>query len=268
MRDYAGKTVWITGASSGIGAALAHSFALRGAKLILSARRVERLEQVAQHCTGLPGASPEVHILPLDLADLGSLEAKANEVLTRHGAVDVMVHNAGVGQRGSVLETSFEVERRMLDTNYLGPVALTKALLPSMVAKKRGTFVVISSVLGLISVKHRAGYAASKHALHGYFNGLRAELGEHGVEVLMVCPGHVNTEFSLHALRADGRAHGAVDEGQQKGLTPATCAERTMAALDRGKQEIYVAKYETLGVYLNRYAPGLLRSALARAKPR
>ncbi len=268
MRDYAGKTVWITGASSGIGAALAHAFALRGAKLILSARRVDRLEEVARHCAGLPNAAREVHVLPLDMADCDSLEAKANQVLAHHGAVDVMVHNAGVGQRGSVLETSFEVERRMLDTNYLGPVALTKALLPSMVKHKRGTFVVMSSVLGLISVKHRAGYAASKHALHGYFNGLRAELAEQGVQVLMVCPGHVNTEFSLHALRADGRAHGAVDAGQQKGLTPAVCAERTLAALDRGKHEIYVAKYETLGVYLNRYAPGLLRSALARAKPR
>jgi dehydrogenase/reductase SDR family protein 7B len=268
MRDYVGKTVWITGASSGIGEALAQSFALRGAKLVLSARRADRLEDVAQRCVVLPGAVKDVRILPLDMADYGSLEAKAQQVLAERGAVDVMVHNAGVGQRGSVLETSFDVERRMLETNYLGPIALTKALLPSMVARKSGTFVVMSSVLGLMSVKNRAGYAASKHALHGYFNGLRAELSEQGIHVLLVCPGHVRTEFSLHALEADGRAHGVVDAGQEKGLTPAFCAERTLAALDRGKHEIYVAKYETLGVYLSRYAPGLLRTAMAKAKAR
>ncbi|MFT3925180.1 MAG: SDR family oxidoreductase [Myxococcales bacterium] len=265
MLDYAGKTVWITGASSGIGEALARAFAKRGAKLLLSARRVDRLEQVARACA--PDAG-EVQVLPLDMADFAGLPDKAREAARLIGPIDVMVHNAGVGQRGSVLETTFEVERRMLETNYLGPVALTKALLPEMVARGQGTFVVMSSVLGLMSVKHRAGYSASKHALHGYFNGLRAELTEKGIHVLLVCPGHVNTEFSLHAMEADGRAHGVVDAGQENGLTPADCAARTLAALDRDKHEIYVAKWESLGVYLNRYAPGLLRSALARAKAR
>lgn len=268
MLDYAGKTVWITGASSGIGEALAQAFARRGAKLLLSARRVDRLEQVAARCVALPGASGEAQVLPLDMADPGALADKAREAVRCMGQIDVMVHNAGVGQRGSVLETTLEVERKMLETNYLGPVALTKALLPDMVARKSGTFVVVSSVLGLMSVKHRAGYCASKHALHGYFNGLRAELTEHGIRVLLVCPGHVKTEFSLHAFEADGRAHGVVDEGQDKGLTADACAARTLSALDRGKDEIYVAKWESVGVYLNRYAPGLLRAGLARAKAR
>jgi len=266
MSDYAGKTVWITGASSGIGEALALAFAARGAALLLSARRVERLERVAEACRA--GAS-KVEILPFDVADSAVALEKAREAMERMGGpIDVMVHNAGVGQRGSVLDTSFEVERRMLETNYLGPVALTKAVLPAMVARGEGTFVVISSVLGLMSVKHRAGYSASKHALHGYFNGLRAELTERGIKVLLVCPGHVNTEFSLHAFEADGKAHGVVDPGQEKGLTAAVCAARTMAALERGKHEIYVAKWESLGVYLNRFTPGLLRGAMARAKAR
>jgi dehydrogenase/reductase SDR family protein 7B len=273
MRDYAGKTVWITGASSGIGEALAHDFAKRGAKLLLSARRADRLEQVAERCRSAPSGAraqsdQDTQILTLDMADPESLPGKVEQALQRFGPIDVMVHNAGVGQRGSVLETTFEVERQMLETNYLGPVALTKALLPSMVARKQGTFVVISSVLGLMSVKNRAGYCASKHALHGYFNGLRAELSGHGIKVLLVCPGHVKTEFSLHALEADGKAHGVVDAGQEQGLTPAACSARTLAALDRGKDEIYVAKWESVGVYLNRYAPGLLRGAMARAKPR
>ncbi len=263
QQSYAGKTVWITGASSGIGEALAHAFAQRGARLVLSARREARLQQVAAACGG-----KGVQVVPLDLSDAASLAARASEVEARVGAIDVMVHNAGVGQRASVLDTSFEVERQMMETNYLGPVALTKALLPSMVARNAGTFLVVSSVLGLMSVKHRAGYCASKHALHGYFNGLRAELSEQGIRVLLVCPGHVNTEFSLHALEADGRAHGVVDAGQESGLTPVHCAQKTMQALDRGKAEIYVTKWESAAVYANRFAPALLRRVTAHLKAR
>jgi short-subunit dehydrogenase len=266
MLDYRGKNVWITGASSGIGEALAHAFAARGANLLLSARRAERLTQVAQ--TARARGAERAEILPLDVADLSSLPARAREAEARFGAIDVMVHNAGIGQRASVLDTSFEVEQRLMVTNYLGPVALTKALLPGMVARGSGSFVVMSSVLGLMTVKHRAGYSASKHALHGYFNGLRAELASAGIAVLMVCPGHIQTEFSLHALEADGRAHGVVDPGQRHGLPAAACARRTLAALDRGEQEIYVAKWESVGVYLNRIAPSLLRRALARASAR
>jgi short-subunit dehydrogenase len=263
MLDYRGKTVWITGASSGIGAALAQAFARRGARLLLSARRSERLAQVAASCTGA-----DVQLLPFDVAALDSLPSKVDAALSLTGGIDVMVHNAGIGQRSSVRETAFEVERKLLDTNYLGPVALTKALLPSMLARGGGRLVVVSSVLGVMSVKQRAAYCASKHALHGYFNALRAELSADGISVLLVCPGHVNTEFSLHALEADGRAHGVVDAGQKQGITAEHCAERTLRALDAGKQEIYVAKYETLGVYLNRLAPGLLRRGLARARTR
>ncbi len=263
MQDYTGKTVWITGASSGIGEALAHAFAQRGARLILSARRAERLQRVAAAC-----GAKDVHVVPMDLGETAALAEQAQAVEAQLGPVDVMVHNAGVGQRASVLETVLDVERQMMETNYLGPVALTKALLPSMVARGTGTFVVVSSVLGLMSVKHRAGYCASKHALHGYFNALRAELQDRGIRVLLVCPGHVNTEFSLHALEADGRAHGVVDDGQKSGLTPAYCAERTLRALDRDKAEIYVAKWESAAVYANRFVPGLLRSVTARLKAR
>lgn len=262
-QDYAGKTVWITGASSGLGEALAHSFAKRGARLVLSARREARLHEVAKAC----GAS-DVHVVPLDMTDFGAMPQHAQDVIKRVGPIDVMVHNAGVGQRASVLETSFEVERQMLETNYLGPVALTKAVLPSMLTQGSGSFVVISSVLGLMSVKHRAGYCASKHALHGYFNGLRAELSAQGIRVLLVCPGHIHSEFSLHALEADGKAHGVVDPGSSRGLTPTYCADKTLRALDRGEDEIYVTQWESAAVYANRYVPTLLRRVTSRLKAR
>jgi short-subunit dehydrogenase len=152
----------------------------------------------------------------------------------------------------------------MMETNYLGPVQLTKALLPSMLLRQRGQFVVLSSVLGVMSMKQRSGYCASKHALHGYFNGLRAELSERGISVLMVCPGRVHTEFSEQAFEGDGSRHGVTDESSEKGLSAGDVAHRALAALEHGKDEILVAKWESLAVYLNRFAPSLVRRAIAR----
>jgi short-subunit dehydrogenase len=259
MRDYKGQTVWITGASSGIGEALAYALGERGARLVLSGRRTERLTQVAK-CSG----ARETHVVPLDLAALDTLPAIAERVVSEIGNVDIMVHNAGVGQRSLVLETDFQVDRRMMETNYLGPVALTKALLPSMLRQKRGQFVVLSSVLGVMSMPRRSGYCASKHALHGYFNSLRAELAREGISVLMVCPGRVHTEFSEQAFEGDGSRHGVSDESSQKGLSAGEVAYRTLAALERGDEEVLIAKWESLAVYLNRWAPSLMRRALAR----
>lgn len=263
MLDLRGKTVWITGASAGLGEALAHRFAREGARLLLSARREEKLHAVAK-----ASGAKDVAVLPLDLGDLGSLADKAEQALARMGQIDVMVHNAGLGQRALVSESTFEVDRRLMEINFLGPVALTKALLPSMSSRRTGSFVVISSVLGLMSVKRRAAYCASKHALHGYFNALRAEVQAEGVRVMLVCPGHIDSEFSQKALEGDGRAHGVNDAGNRAGLSPADCAERTVRGLLRGQAEIYPAKWETLGLYLNRLSPALTRMAIAGIKAR
>jgi dehydrogenase/reductase SDR family member 7B len=261
MRDLTGKTVWITGASSGIGAALAQRFAERGARLVLSARRVERLEAVRDAI-----GARDALLVPLDLAAPESLAEHAARVLRERGAVDVMVHNAGVGQRGSALDTALSVDRRLMEVNYFGPVALTKALLPAMRARGHGDFIVMSSVLGLLSAKHRTGYAAAKHALHGFFDGLRAELHGSGIGVLLVCPGHVVTEFSESALEADGRPHAVVDHATKSGLSPSACAERVLRAYDRGAAQITVAGWERYAVALKRLSPALYRAAVARAK--
>lgn len=263
MRDYEGKSVWITGASSGIGEALAYEFAARGARLLLSARRTERLERVARS-----SGARDADVIALDLSKLDELPGKVAHVLKTYGPIDVMVHNAGVGQRSSVLETDFAVDRRMLEINFLGPVALTKALLPSMLARKQGQFVVISSVLGVISAKRRASYAASKHALHGYFNSLRAEVSGEGVSVLLVCPGHVHTEFSQQAFEGDGRPHGVTDPSSASGLSAGETARRIMRALARGDDEVTIAKWENWAVLLNRLAPSLMRRAIARVNMR
>lgn len=263
MVELRGKTVWITGASAGLGEALAHGFAARGARLLLSARREDRLREVAR-ATGADVAE----VLPLDLGAPATLESKVQDALSLMGSIDFMVHNGGVGQRSLVTESTFEVDRQLMEVNFLGPLALTKALVPHMVRARTGTFVVISSVLGLMSVKRRATYCAAKHALHGYFNALRAELAADGIRVLMVCPGHIASEFSQAALEGDGRAHGVDDPGTKSGLTPADCAARTLRAIERGQAEIYPARWESIGVYVNRFAPGLMRHALARMKAR
>jgi short-subunit dehydrogenase len=261
MHDLRGKTVWITGASAGLGEALAHEFAGRGARLLLSARRADRLTQVADAVGG-------AEVLPLDLAALDTLADKTSEAVARMGCIDVMVHNAGVGQRALVTESTFAVDRALMEVNFLGPVAITKALLPTMLAQGGGSFVVVSSVLGLLSVKRRAVYCAAKHALHGYFNALRAELSDRDVRVLLVCPGHIASDFSRSALEGDGSAHGVDDAGNRGGLTPAECAERTVRAYEQGKAEIYPARWESVGVYLNRLSPALMRRAMATAKAR
>ncbi len=260
MIDVRGKTVWITGASSGIGEALAYAFAERGAKLVLSARREDRLHAVAARC------NTQVDVVPFDMAALEGLASVAEAVLQRSGGIDIMVHNAGVGQRSTVLDTSFAVDRKLVEVNYLAPVALTKAILPSMVARGSGQFVVMSSVLGLIGAKRRSGYAASKHALHGFFNALRAELADQGIDVLLVCPGRVATEFSVAAFEGDGRPHGQVDASSMGGVSAPACARQTLKALEAGKAEVVVAKWEGVAVALNRLSPALLRTALRKAK--
>src|SRR5580698_8228408 len=162
------KVAWITGASSGIGEFLAYALSARGARLILSGRRLEELERVKKACNN-PG---EVQILALDLADSPSLEAKTADAIACFGRVDIMVHNGGITQRSLVAETDMAVYRRIMEVNFFGYVELTRALLPHFLERKAGHFVVTSSVMGKLGTPMRAGYASSKHALHGFFDWL------------------------------------------------------------------------------------------------
>jgi dehydrogenase/reductase SDR family protein 7B len=256
------QVVWITGASAGIGAAVARAFAREGARLILSARRREELERVAAQCAGARG----VDVLPLDLGDTPSLSARAREALALAGHVDVMVHNAGISQRARAIETSIEVDERLLRVNYLGTVALTKALLPAMVARRRGQFVVVTSLTGLIGTPLRSSYAASKHALHGFFDSLRAEHHGDGIAVTIVAPGFVRTDVSINALRGDGAPQGTMDEATARGIDPDDCARTVVTATARRREEVYVGGFERVGVYLKRLSPRLLARFLRNAK--
>lgn len=278
--SWRGRTVWVTGASSGIGEALARELAARGARLVLSARRAEVLEAVRVSLpappaagtgqdggSGRAGAASRGHlVVPLDLGRPESLAAVAEETLARLGAVDVMVHNAGISQRSLAAETDLAVDRRLVEVNYLGTVALTKALLPSMLERGAGRFVVVTSLVGKIATPLRSSYSAAKHALHGFFESLRAEVYDSGVRVTLVCPGFVRTEVSHHALTADGSEQGILDRAQAEGMDPAECARRIAAAVEAGKDEVLVGGKERFAVLLHRLSPALFRRLIRRAR--
>ncbi|MEZ4702260.1 MAG: SDR family oxidoreductase [Rhodothermales bacterium] len=252
------QVVWITGASSGIGEALALDLSQRDAILILSARNREKLEAVRQRC-----ARPDrVEVLPLDLSDIGGVERVAGEGLALHGRVDFLINNGGVSQRALVEDTSMAVYRQLIDTNLLGPIALTKALVPSMRARKWGHIITVSSLTGKFSTPLRSGYAASKHALHGFFDALRMEVWRDGIRVTVVCPGYVRTNVSLNALTGDGTPQGTMDKGQEKGMSPAKCADLILWAAERGKNEVYIGGFERFYVYFSRLFPDTFKQMI------
>lgn len=257
------QVVWITGASSGIGAALVPLLAGAGARLILSARRPGRLDDV-RRAAAVPGG--RIRSLPLDLEDLDSLAGVSNEAEALFGRIDGVVHAAGLGQRGSVADTDFAVDRRLMAVNHLGPVAITKAVLPGMLRRGSGRFTVVSSIAGLLGPPRRSGYAASKHALHGFFDALRAESVGTGVKVTIVCPGYVDTDFGAAALIPDGTPQGR-DGHQRRGIPVARCARRIFRAMEYDERQVLIGGREVLAAYIHRLAPGLVARLLPRLSP-
>lgn len=260
--SFSGKVVWITGASSGIGRSLALAFDRAGASVILSSRSREGLEAVKRSCH----RDAEVHVLPFDLADLEQLPAHAATALRCFGHVDYMVHNAGVALHDRAIHTALDVDRRIMTTNYFGPVALTKALLPSMVQRRSGCFVVVSSLSGRYGGPQLSAYAASKHALHGFFESLRAEVYGEGIRITVIIPGFIRTPIAEHALTGDGGLYGKTFQLHERGMDPDRCAARMLQAIARRKEEALVGGVEVYSVYLKRFFPTLL-SILVRSHP-
>lgn len=253
------KIVWITGASSGIGEALAELLIQEGAKVIISSRRKEVLEDLKSH---FPSKSDNIYVLPLDLYDIESLKDKGKEALAAFGHIDYLINNGGISQRSLVNETDIHVFDRIMKVNFLGSVAVTKSVLPSMIERKSGHIVVISSVMGKFGTQLRAGYSASKHALHGFFDSLRNEVYEDNIKVTVICPGYIRTNVSINAVTADGSKHGVMEPGQEHGMAPEICAEKILGAVKKGKNEILIGGEEIMGVYLKRFFPGLLMKIL------
>ncbi len=265
MGSVKNKIVWITGASSGIGEALTYELARKGAKLILSARRQDELERVRKACP--LGVKEFIRILPLDLAQADTLEQKTREAVEFFGHIDYMVHNGGISQRSLVKDTKLDVDRKLFEVNFFGTIAITKYLLPSMLDRKSGHFVVVSSMVGKFATPLRSGYSASKHALHGFFDALRAENNDDGIKVTMVCPGFIKTNVSVNALVGTGEKQGTMDDAQANGISAETCARKMRIAMEKETAEIYVAgAREIFGLYVSRFFPSLLRKLIGRMK--
>ena len=256
--EFQDKIVWITGASSGIGKALAIAFSERGAKVVLSSRREAELKKVADHCIG------ETLILPIDLLEIESFENKVQSVLEHFGRIDILVNNGGISQRGLASETGIEIDRKLMEINYFGNIALTKAVLPTMLSQKNGRIVSISSLSGKFGFFLRSAYAASKFALVGFYESLRLEEADNGISVHLVFPGFVKTNISQNALDSTGNKHAELDENQDKGITPEQCAERILKGINKNKRDIFVGGREMLSLKIQRWMPNLFHRIIKK----
>jgi short-subunit dehydrogenase len=235
--ELAGKTAWVTGASSGIGEALAKGLIARGANVILSGRRVEELERVAKAAGG------KTLVLPFEATDYDALPALVKTASSWTGGVDLLVNNAGVSQRSLALDTAFDVYRRIMEIDFFAPLRLTQLVLPSMSARKSGYIVIISSVAGKVGAPLRTAYCAAKHACVGYYDALRAEVdAAYGIGVSVVLPGSVRTNVAVNALEGDGSSRGRSDENIDSGMAPERAAEIILDGVAKGEREIPVAE--------------------------
>ena len=253
------ETTLITGASSGIGEALALQASRQGARLILTSRRESELARVR----GLCERPEQVALLPLDLTAFDPADA-LRRAEAFFGQVEVLVNNAGWSQRSLTVDTQMETYRRLMELDFFAPVALTRAVLPGMLARGGGHVVMVSSVVGKFGAPLRSGYAAAKHALHGFVEGARAELWRQNIRFTLVCPGFVKTQVSVNALRGDGASHGHMDEGQAKGMSAEVCAARIWRAVERDDEERFIGA-EARFIHLKRFFPGLFSYVLKRA---
>ncbi|MCB9345539.1 MAG: SDR family oxidoreductase [Saprospiraceae bacterium] len=260
------KRVWITGASAGIGAAIAKEMAVHGAQLVLSARSETELQQVATKCRELGAGIVIVQVMDLSRHD--QIPQLVQNVLSKVGKVDILINNGGISQRALAKDTSLEVDKKLMDVNFFGTITLTKALLPSMLTHQLGHIVTITSLTGMIGSPFRTSYAASKHALHGFFDSLRAEVHDSSIKVTLVCPGFIRTNVSINALTGSGEKLGTMDDATNKGMAPERLARKILRAIENGRQEVYFGGKEVLAIYVKRFFPALFAKILTRAKVR
>ena len=265
MNRFTDKIIWITGASSGIGRATALRFAQENATLILTALEDDLLEEVKKECLTL--GSPAVTTLPFDLSQLDQLPQLAQDALQAYGRIDVFYNNAGISQRGTTIEVSMDVIRKVMDIDYYAPVILTKAILPKMIEQGGGQLAVTTSINGLFGFPLRCAYSSAKHALYGFYETIAAENYKDNIRVTIVTPGRVQTNISVNALEKNGEKHGKMDAGQAGGITPEKAADKIVKAIYKQKREVLVGSKELVMVYIKRFFPGLCARIARSIKP-
>jgi len=261
MQSLSNKVVWISGASAGIGRSLAIESARRGARLILSSRRKEELDGVAKE-TGLD--SSQILIMPMDMQDYSDFSSLVEMAINKFGQIDYLFNNAGVSSRALAIDTPVAIDKKIMEINYLGHVALTKAVLPHMIKAGKGHIIVTSSVVGKFGTPLRSAYAASKHALHGFFDTLREELWEDNIKVTILCPGYIKTDVSVNALTSNGEKFNKMSKFQAGGMEPDTLARKIIKAVLKGKREVNFGGSEIFGIYLHKFFPRLLYKKLRK----
>ncbi len=263
QQNLADQVVWITGASSGLGEALAKAFAAQDAQVILTARRVEVLEQVRQTLK-----SPERHlVVAADVTNEADVRHAYATVLEQKGRIDYLINNAGLSQRALIQDTTMQTERAIMEVDYFSQVFFTKTVLPTFLSQKSGRIVFVSSVAGLLGTQYRATYSAAKAAIHLWANSLRAEVAEHGVQVSVIFPGFVKTNVSFNALNGEGKPQGHQDSAIENGLDADEFAQTVLAALLEGQEYIVVGGLkEKLGVLVSRLSPKLLYKMIRKTK--
>jgi dehydrogenase/reductase SDR family member 7B len=262
--DFRNKTIWITGASSGIGEALALEWSKYSTNLILSGRNIEKLEIVKKACEA---NSAKCYVVNLDLTNTDSIKKASEVIFSKYKTIDILVNNGGISQRSLALNTPIEVDRTIMETNFFGAVTLTKEVLPKMVENGGGNIVVISSVVGKFGFPLRTAYSASKHALQGFFDSLRAEMTNDNIRVTVVSPGRIYTNISVNAIDKDGKKHGLMDPGQAQGMAVDKCAKKIVKAVYRNRKDILIGSKELILVYIRRFLPFLYFKMASNVKP-
>jgi dehydrogenase/reductase SDR family protein 7B len=256
------KVVWITGASSGIGKAIVEELAKCNARLVISARSESKLLSIK---SDLKLSDQQCLIVPLDLIDIDSFQEKTAKVIAHFGRIDMLINNAGLSYRGLVAETDLEVYRKLMEVNYFGTIALTKTVLPIMLAQQSGHIAVTTSIAGKVGTQIRSAYCGAKHALHGFFDCLRMEVYAQNVSVTLAVPGFIKTDLTLNALTADGSEYNKVDEAILKGMSPEKCANIYLKAMANKKEELIISEgKEIVAPLLKRFFPSLLTPVLKR----
>jgi short-subunit dehydrogenase len=263
MSIFQDKVVWITGASSGIGEALAKCFAVSGAMLVVSARRITELERVKE-AVQLP--DDRVLILPLDLSETSAIDTLTQQVLKKFGRIDILVNNGGISQRALTKDSPLEIDRKIMEVNFFGTVAITKSVLPHFLKQQSGQIIVISSISGKFGFYFRSAYSASKHALHGFFESLRMEVYKDNIKVLLVCPGKIRTNISVNALTASGEKHNKMDPSTAEGLSAEHCAAKILQGVEKGTEELLIGGKELRAVWIKRFFPGLFSKLIRKQK--
>ncbi len=266
MQTLNNKVFWITGASSGIGKSLAELVIDRGGTVVLSGRNEKALSQLAEKYSD---AKERVFVLPFDLATLDNdASALVEKVVRRFGRIDYLVNNGGISQRSLAAETPVTVDRKVFEINFFGNITLAKAVLPVMIKQGGGNISATSSVVGKFGFPLRSAYAASKHALHGFYESLRAENYEYNIKVSMIIPGRINTNVSVNAVTKDGKAHGQMDPGQAKGMPADIAARKILRGILAGRKEILVGKFDLLMIYIRRFLPPLFYFLARKIDPK